>query len=97
MKETQENQAVTEIAPELTDKINALKAITTVHSLLGVGMFQHRHSEALSESIKFMEALHKQVMDEALLHPDSDKSAELVEFKQQKAMEEILKQAKGQE
>ena len=72
MENNEQNQAVTpatQPSQDLIDKVKAAKALTTAHSLLGVGMFQHRHSEALAQSIKFLEELHKQVLTECLNHP----------------------------
>ena len=89
-----ENQEVIVISQDLQDKLAAIKALVTAHSLLGVGMFQHRHQEALKESLKFLEALHKQVMEEALLHSDADKCQELVDYKAQK---ELFNASKEQE
>jgi len=82
--ENEQNQAVITIAQDLQEKLLAIKALVTAHSLLGVGMFQHRHQQALSESLKFLEALHLQVMEEALVHPDADKCQELVEYQIQR-------------
>lgn len=95
MQESQEKQEVN-LPEELKDKLSAIKALVTVHSLLGVGMFQHRHTPQLTESLKFLESLHKQVMEEALQHPDADKAPELVEYKQQLVMEALQKSIKEQ-
>jgi len=92
MKNNEQNQAVKEAAQNLQDKVKAAKALDTAHSLLGVGMFQHRHSEALKQSIEFLAALHKQVLDECLNHPDSDLIPDLVEYKEAAKQQEQLKQ-----
>ena len=92
MKNNEQNQAVKEAAQNLQDKVKAAKALVTAHSLLGVGMFQHRHSEALKQSIEFLAALHKQVLDECLNHPDSDLIPDLVEYKEAAKQQEQLKQ-----
>ena len=89
-----ENQSVTP-SQDLLDKVKAAKALTTAHSLLGVGMFQFRHQEQLKQSLEFLELLHKQVIEECLQHVDCDLVPELVEYKAQQdeheKMQEILK------
>lgn len=75
-----ENQPVTP-SQDLLDKVKAAKALTTTHSLLGVGMFQFRHQEQLKQSIEFLESLHKQVIAECLAHPDCDLVPDLFEYK----------------
>lgn len=91
MANNESNQAVTP-AQDLLDKVQATKAIVTAHSLLGVGMFQHRHSESLKQSIEFLAALHKQILAECMLHPDSDLIPDLVEYKAEaKKQEELSK------
>lgn len=92
MENNEQNQVVKQPAQDLIDKVQATKALVTAHSLLGVGMFQHRHSEALSQSIDFLAALHKQVLDECLEHPDSDLIPDLVEYKEAAKQQEQLKQ-----
>lgn len=82
MENTEQNQAVTP-AQDLQDKVQAAKALVTAHSLLGVGMFQHRHQEALTQSLQFLAALHKQILEECLAHPDADLIPDLVEYKKE--------------
>lgn len=78
------------VSQDLLDKVQATKAIVTAHSLLGVGMFQHRHSEALKQSLDFLTALHKQILDECIVHPDADKVQELVDYRaEQKKQAEL--------
>lgn len=89
MENNEQKQAVKQPAKDLLDKVQATKALVTAHSLLGVGMFQHRHSEALKQSIDFLQALHSQLLEECLAHPDADLIQELVDYKQ-----EAEKQAK---
>ncbi len=86
MENTEQNQAVTPISQDLLDKVQAAKALVTAHSLLGVGMFQHRHQDALKQSIDFLTALHKQVLDEALQHPDADKVPDLAAYREEQEL-----------
>lgn len=92
MENAQENQAVTTVSQDLLDKVQAAKALVTAHSLLGVGMFQFRHQEALKQSIEFLANLHKQVLDDALSHPEADKVADLVQYKAEKEAQAQLQQ-----
>lgn len=92
MENTQENQAVTTVSQDLQDKLKATKALVTAHSLLGVGMFQHRHTEQLNQSLQFLAELHKQILEECLFHPDADKVQELVDYKAEVQKQEQLKQ-----
>ena len=89
-----ENQEVITISQDLQDKLNAIEALVQTHTLLGLGTFQYRNHQALKSSLHFLESLHKQVMEEALAHPDADKVQSLVEYK---AQQEALKSPKGQE
>lgn len=72
-----------DLPQDLLQKVSATKAVATAHSLLGVGMFQHRHTEALQKSIDFLTSLHKQILEECLSHPDADKVPDLVEYKEE--------------
>lgn len=93
-----ENQ---EAPKDLLDKVQAAKAIVTVHSLLGVGMFQFRHQDQLKQSMEFLTALHTQVLDECLLHPDCEKVQDLVDYKaeqeRQAQLKELMDQAQSEE
>jgi len=79
-----------EVSKDLLDKVQATKALVTVHSLLGVGMFQIRHQDQLKQSMDFITELHKQVLEECLLHPESDLVEDLVEFRKEKERQESL-------
>lgn len=68
---------------DLPKQIQAAKALVSVHSLLSVGMFQHRHQDSLKQSLEFLSALHSQVLEECLSHPDADKYEDLVSYKKQ--------------
>lgn len=79
--QTEETQP--QVAQDLLDKVQAIKALVTAHSLLGVGLFQVCNHKQVEESLNFLMALHSQVMQEALAHPDADKIQELVDYKNQ--------------
>lgn len=68
--------------PELEKKIKALKALVLTWKLLEEGHFQKQHFEALCQTQEFLMALHKQLAEEALAHPDAMNSPELVELKE---------------
>jgi len=78
-----ENEVIESIPQDLQGKISALKALTTVHSLLVSGLFQVKHHEIINESMKFISSLHAQVMAEASSHPDADLVPELKAHKNQ--------------
>ena len=50
-------------------------------------MFQSRNHVQVMESIEFVSLLHKQLMEDALVHPDSDKVSELADYKKQAAIQ----------
>ena len=81
MENVEQTQPATEVSQDLQDKLSAIKALVTVHSLLGAGMFQVRNAKTVEDSIQFITALHQQVMEEALNHPDADKVQELIDYK----------------
>jgi hypothetical protein len=99
MENNEQNQAVKQPAQDLVDKVQATKALVTTHSLLGIGMFQHRHSEALQQSIDFLAALHKQILTECLKHPDANLVPDLVEYAEQakKQEEKLVEDAKKEQ
>ena len=102
MKKNESNQQAAPVSQDLLDKVQATKAIVTIHSLLGVGMFQYRHNDQVKQSLDFLGNLHKQVLDDALSHPDADKVKDLVDYKaekeaQEKLQELIKSQSEGQE
>ena len=62
---------------DLTDKVKALKSLSTIHRLLLEGMFQHIQYTALSDSIAFIESLHSNLAQSALNDPQADMIPEL--------------------
>ncbi len=102
MENTQENQAVTPApADELINKVQATKALVTAHNLLGVGMFQARNQEAVKQSLEFLAALHKQILEECLAHPDAHLVQDLVDYveeaKKQEELQKLMAQAKQEQ
>ena len=102
MENNESNQAV-KPAPsqDLLDKVQATKALVTAHSLLGVGMFQARNHEAVTQSIEFLAALHKQILTDCLQHPDAHLVQDLVDYaeaakKQEELQKLMAEQAKEQ-
>ena len=83
MEDLEQKQEVTIVPQDLLDKVGALKALATVHSLLISGLFQVKHHEIINESVKFVSSLHSQVMAEAQAHPDADKVPELKQYGQE--------------
>lgn len=71
-----------EIAKELIEKVQALRALATCHNLLDRGYFTHVQAVAVVQSLEFLKALHGQVKDECLSHADSDKVPELKSLKE---------------
>lgn len=102
MENTQENRAVSPApADELINKVQATKALVTAHSLLGIGMFQARNQEAVKQSLDFLAALHKQILEECLNHPDAHLVQDLVDYaaeaKKQEELKQLLEQAKQEQ
>lgn len=92
MENTEQNQAVSPApSQDLVNKVQAAKALVTAHSLLGVGMFQHRHNEAVTQSLDFLAALHKQILTECLEHPDAHLVQDLVDYAAEAKKQEELK------
>jgi hypothetical protein len=56
---------------ELTDKVAALKQLINIHDLLSVSTFEGHRCERVSEGMKFITILHKQLLDEATKHPQA--------------------------
>ena len=75
--------AQTQVSQDLLDQVQSAKALVTVHSLLLVGTFQQKNMDALKQSIDFVAALHKQVLEASLKHEQADLLPELVEYKKQ--------------
>lgn len=80
-----------EISEEFSNTLKGLGALTTIHNLLQKGTFTYDYRFALDQSISFIESLHKQSTDNALLHPEADKVPELVALKEARAKAEIDK------
>lgn len=71
--------AATEISSELQNQINSIRAIAQTHNLLNKGMFPVGFSQAINQSLDFLQALHTQSVKQALEHPQASLVPELVE------------------
>lgn len=72
------------VAKDLLDQVNALYALAKTHQLLSIGMFQASVFSEVEQAREFISILHSEALDKALLHPDADKIAKLVELKKQR-------------
>ena len=70
-----------EIAPELLQQLQAIRALATAHNLLDKGLFSHEKAEAVRVSLDFLRSLHTQCVDTAIQHPQADLIPELASFK----------------
>lgn len=70
-----------EIAKDLLENVGALRAIATIYSLLDRGMYNHNQAHLVQQSLEFVRALHKQVSETALAHPQADLIPELQQLK----------------
>lgn len=91
-KSKAKNHKPVEIEQALTDNLNGLKALTTIHSLLHIGTFNHATHNDVASALKFVENLHTQLMDESLKHKDAIHVPQLKEVLKQR--EKILKKQK---
>ncbi len=80
-----------EISAEFNGHLQGLRALTTVHDLLQKGAFPYGYRNALELGIAFIESLHTQSTEQALLHPEADKVADLVALKEARAKLETEK------
>lgn len=80
-KKAVQEAPVQEIDPILLSKVGALKAIVTIHSLLHEGNFQVQTFPAIQSSLEFLKSLHKQVVGDALQHPQAEQVPELKQLK----------------
>lgn len=70
-----------QVDPALLNTVGALRGITIAHNLLDNGFFNHKDTEAVRSSMKFLRNLHQELAATALAHPDADKVAELADLK----------------
>lgn len=68
------------VDPKLMGHVGALKALVVCHNLLDEGLFPRGHFPAIQASQQFLMNLHKQVMDEAIVHPDAPRIPEFQEL-----------------
>lgn len=69
------------IADDLKEKLGALAAIVETNNLLNVGMFQVSNHMRVVRCGQFLNLLHSKLLDEAFVHPDSDRVPDLVQLK----------------
>jgi hypothetical protein len=74
----------TPIDPALTDKVGALRALTTTYNLLNEGLFQKMAWTAVNECQEFIKSLHTTLTNEATSHPDADRIPDLKAIKEKK-------------
>jgi hypothetical protein len=73
----EENNAPKEknnIPKDLQNKINALKALVSIHDLLSTAKYEGFKTKRLSDAFEFIESLHKQLLDDVSSHPDAQKA-----------------------
>ena len=69
------------ISAELTQKVQALRALATSYNLLDKGHFPHASHAAVALSLEFLRSLHESVKAEALAHPEASLVPELQALK----------------
>lgn len=75
-----EQEVTHPIPEELTQKINALRAIATTFNLLDKAHLPHSHYQAVTVSLEFLRSLHEQVLAESLTFPEAKQIPELQQF-----------------
>lgn len=75
-------EPVVEIPKDLQASLSSLKAIKQTHNLLQSGSFPFGFNDAIVSSLAFLESLHKQLVDEAIKHPQADLVPELKTLKE---------------
>ena len=66
---------------DLSDLYNALKSIVITNNLLKAGLYPLGHDELYKISNQFLGSLHKQLLNQMMLHPQSDLIPELKQDK----------------
>ena len=70
------------VPQDLQDQVNAIKALSLVHTLLNRGMFQISEAQKVDQSIAFVAVLHKNLTEAALAHPEVNSVPELKALKE---------------
>lgn len=70
-KKAAQGKPVKEVAQELLDKVQSLKALVNCHSLIKEGAYPFIAHGTVHASLNFLETLHKTVLEDALKHPDA--------------------------
>lgn len=76
--------AAPQIAQDLLEKKQALRALVTTHSLLNEGAFPKAAFQAVVDCQDFLTNCHKNLRQDVLSHPDFDKDPELKPLKESK-------------
>jgi hypothetical protein len=61
------------IDKDLTDRVNALKAITNIFDLLNSGHFPRQDYERLNACMRFLSSLHETMLNHTRQHPEAHK------------------------
>lgn len=69
------------ISQDLQNKVSSLKALATTHNLLQKGHYPYGYDDAIKQSLSFIQALHEQVMTEAINDPQAELVPELKQLK----------------
>lgn len=72
------------VPPELTAKVQSIKAITSCHTLLQRGHFPYHLTQPLGQALAFLSALHTEALADAEKHPDAHLVPELATAKAKK-------------
>lgn len=71
-----------EVSKELQNKVGSIRALATAHNLIQKGYFPHGYNAAIEQSLAFLQALHEQVVAEAIQDPQADLVPEIQALKQ---------------
>lgn len=77
---------------QLDQQVQATKALSSVHALLSMGLFQNKQQEAVKHAIQFIEELYKQSLDSCLNHKDSGSHPDLIEYRKSRDEEKARKE-----
>lgn len=76
-KKTAAPDVAKEIPKDLQDQVSSARAIALCYNLLQQAPFPFGHSQAVDQSLKFLQTLHEQVLSQAKAHPDASLVPEL--------------------
>ena len=67
------------VPKDLQDKMGAIEAVATAFNVLDKGYFPHSYAQSVKLSLKFLQVLHEQSVEDALAHPQAHMVDELKE------------------